>query len=148
MLIACTLTSASLYAKTAKVVYDLTSGDSTKIEKHFINSVRALSHYYKEENIDFKVIVVISGDAYKYFVNDLKHSPYADDKGVASVQEKFKYRLAMLNEQGVTFNMCANGMRARGIHKETLYKYVHADVMKSIYLIEAQNDGYAYLPIH
>ena len=136
------LASASLYAETAKVVYDLTSGDSSKIEKHLINSVRALSHYYKEEKIEFKVIVVISGDAYKYFVDDLKHSPYAKNKDTAEVQEKFRHRLSILNENGVTFNMCATGMKARGIEKQTLYKYVHADVMKGVYLIEAQNNGY------
>ena len=137
-----------LHAQTAKVVYDLTSGDSVKIEKHLINSIRALSHYYKEEKIEFKVIVVISGDAYKYFVDDLKNSPYAKDENVHEVQKKFKHRFLSLNDNGVTFNMCASGMRARKIDKDTLYTYVHADVMKSVYLIDAQNDGYAYMPVH
>ena len=136
------------YAQTAKVVYDLTSGDSAKIEKHLINSIRALSVYYKEEKVELKVIVVISGDAYKYFVNDLNASPYSGDKEVAQVQENFKHQLTALNDKGVTFNMCATGMRARAINKDTLYKYVNADSMKSVYLIGAQNDGYAYMPIH
>jgi intracellular sulfur oxidation DsrE/DsrF family protein len=138
----------TLSAQTAKVVYDLTSGDSVKIEKHLINSIRALSHYYKEENIEFKVIVVISGKAYKYFVDDLKNSPYAEDTSVQEVQKKFKHRFLLLNDSGVTFNMCVTGMKARKIDKNTLYKYVHADVMKSVYLIGAQNDGYAYIPVH
>ena len=137
-----------VYAQTAKVVYDLTSGDSVKIEKQLINSIRALSIYYKEENVELKVIVVISGNAYKYFVNDLNSSPYSGDKELVKVQEKFKDRLTRLNDKGVTFNMCATGMRARDIAKDTLYKYVNADVMKSVYLIGAQNDGYAYMPIH
>ena len=138
----------TVYGQTAKVVYDLTSGDSVKVEKQLINSIRALSHYYKEEKIELKVIVVISGNAYKYFVDDLNFSPYSEDIELAQVQKKFKHRFATLNENGVTFNMCATGMRSRAIDKDTLYKYVNADVMKSVYLIGAQNDGYAYMPIH
>lgn len=137
------------YAQSAKVVYDLTSGDSSKIGKHLINSVKALGKYYKEEKIELKVIVVISGDAYKYFINDLEKSPYALEQDVIEVQKKFKIRLKELNDAyGVTFNMCSSGMVARNIDYNTLYQYVHADVMKSVYLIEAQNNGYAYMPIH
>ncbi len=136
-------------AKEAKVVFDVTSGDSHEIEKHLINGVNVLEAYYKKENIDLKVIVVISGDAYKYFIEDLKKSPYAAQTEVADVQEKFKTDLQKLNDKyGVTFEMCANGMRARKINPNNLYKFVHADVMKGVYLIEAQNNGYAYLPIH
>ncbi len=64
-------------------------------------------------------------------------------------QEKFKEPLLQLNDKvGVTFNMCSVGMKARKIEKNTLYQYVHADVMKSVYIIKAQNNGYAYMPIH
>jgi hypothetical protein len=143
------LSLGSVYGDTAKVVYDLTTGDSKKIEKHLINSIDAVAKYYKKEKKELKVIVVISGNAYKYFVNDLKASPYNEDQDVIEVQEKFKHRLQNLNDTyGVTFNMCSSGMKARKIDKSTLYKYVHADVMKSVYLIDAQNEGYAYMPIH
>ncbi|OYZ23758.1 MAG: hypothetical protein B7Y23_09815 [Sulfurovum sp. 16-42-52] len=139
----------TLYAESHKVVYDLTTGDAQKIEKYLINSIDALAKYYKKENKELKVIVVISGNAYKYFVNDLKASPYATDKDALGAKEKFNNHLQNLNDaHGVTFNMCSSGMKANKIEKSTLYKYVHADVMKSIYLIEAQNDGYAYMPIH
>lgn len=147
--IALMMAFSTLQAQSAKVVYDLTSGNVHALEKQLVNSVRALGNYYKEEKIDFKVIVVISGDAYKYFVEDIKHSPYAKDDNVFDAQKKFKSRLVDLNDKyGVTFNMCWNGMSARNIKEETLYKYVHAEKMKSVYLIEAQNDGYAYMPIH
>jgi len=149
LLLTLLLSVTTLYAQTAKVVYDLTSGDSTKIEKHLINGIKALSIYYEKEKIDFKVIVVISGDAYKYFVEDLKHSPYDKDETVAKTQEHFKSKLLQLNDKyKVQFNMCQSGMKARKIPKETLYKYVHADVMKGVYLISAQNDGYAYMPVY
>ena len=149
LLIASLLSLGSVYADTLKVVYDLTTGDSYKIEKYLINSVTAVSKYYAREKKKLKVMVVISGDAYKYFINDLAASPYALNEEAVDAQLMFKPRLAKLNEvYGVTFYMCSTGMKAQKIDKKTLYKYVHADVMKSVYLIDAQNDGYAYMPIH
>jgi len=149
LIIGLVLSAGMLYANETKVVYDLTSGDSAKIEKHLIKSIKALSKYYKNEKRELKIVVVISGNAYKYFVNDLKNSPYADDKDLAAKQKTIKEDLSSLNsKQGVIFNMCSSGMKARKIDKNILYQFVHADVMKSVYLIEAQNDGYAYMPIH
>jgi len=138
-----------LYADTAKVVYDLSTGDINKIEKQLLNSVTAVAKYYAAEKKTLKVIVVISGDAYKYFIEDLGASPYASDQEAVGMQKKFKPRLAELNDTyGVTFYMCSSGMKARQIGRDSLYKYVHADMMKSVYLIDAQNNGYAYMPIH
>lgn len=149
LLITTLLSFSSIYADTVKVVYDLTTGDINKIEKHLINSVTAVAKHYAGMQKKLKVIVVISGDAYKYFVNDLKASPYALDEDAVDMQAQFKPLLENLNDiYGVTFNMCSSGMKARKITKNTLYKYVHADMMKSVYLIDAQNDGYAYMPIH
>lgn len=149
LLITSLLSLGSLYADTVKVVYNLTTGDINKIEKHLINSIIAVSKHYISEKKSLKAIVVISGDAYKYFVNDLKASPYASDKDVVDIQAQFKPRLKDLHDiYGVTFTMCSIGMKARKIEKNTLYTYVHADKMKSVYLIDAQNDGYAYMPIN
>jgi intracellular sulfur oxidation DsrE/DsrF family protein len=147
--IALLLSLGSAHADTLKVVYDLTTGDSKKIEKHLVNSINAVAEYYQKEQKELKVMVVISGDAYKYFINDLKASPYKEDQDAIEAQAKFRHRLQNLNDTfGVTFNMCSVGMKARKIDKNTLYKYVNAEVMKSVYLIGAQNDGYAYMPIH
>lgn len=136
-------------ADSAKVVYDLTSGKVTTIEHKLIRSLTAVSKYYasKKEHVD--IIVVISGDAYKFFIEDLEASPYAKDEEVEDIQMHFKSRLEKLHTiYGVTFNMCESGMKARKIAKKSLYKFVNAEMMKSVYLINAQNDGYAYLPIH
>lgn len=143
------LNTSLILADSAKVVYDLKTGESNKIDKVLINSIKALAKYYKEEKQELQIIVVISGDAYKYFIEDLKNSPYFMDDDLLEVQKNLSPRLQYLSDAyGVTFNMCAAGMNSRGIERETLYKYVHADLMKSVYLIDAQNDGYAYLPIH
>lgn len=143
------LGSSTLYADSAKVVYDLTSGDITKIKKHLIKSVNAVSDYYKSQNKEFDATVVISGDAYKFFIQDLKNSPYADDVELQKMQAEIKPLLEKLHSnKHVVYNMCESGMKARKIKKETLYKFVYADAMKSVYLINAQNKGYAYMPIH
>ena len=147
--IALLLSIESIYADTLKVVYDLTSGDSNKIEIHLINSIGAVSRYYADQKKKLEVKVVISGDAYKYFIDDLKASPYASDKDAVDIQAYFKIRLKDLHDvYGVKFQMCSSGMKARKIEKQTLYKYVEAEKMKSVYLIDAQNEGYAYMPIH
>lgn len=139
----------SLFADSAKVVYDLSTGDSSKIEKHLINSLMGVSRYYRSINKSLDVKVVISGNAYKYFIEDLQASPYASDQEAVEIQPYFKLLLKKLHDDyGVNFEMCASGMKMRKIEKDTLYEYVEAEKMKSIYLIDAQNDGYAYMPIH
>ena len=42
------LSLSSVYADTVKVVYDLTTGDNDKIEKHLINSISAVAKHYAE----------------------------------------------------------------------------------------------------
>ena len=139
----------SLMAAEQKVVFDLTSGDVDKIEKHLINNIEGLAKYYKSNDIDFKVAVVISGKAYKYFVEDLKNSPFKGKIKVTRAQKRLAPLLEALNTKyGVEFDMCKAGMKARNIEKKVLYSYVKSDLNKSVYLIKWQNDGYAYLPVH
>lgn len=108
-----------------------------------------VSRYYRSINKSLDVKVVISGNAYKYFIEDLQASPYASDQEAVEIQPYFKLLLKKLHDDyGVNFEMCASGMKMRKIEKDTLYEYVEAEKMKSIYLIDAQNDGYAYMPIH
>ena len=132
----------------AKVVYDLTTGDAAKIEKQLIKGVAATADYYAAQHKPFKVIVVISGDAYRYFIDDLAHSPYASESRTEEIQKRFKPALESLSKKGVQFFMCATGMKKRKIKKQVLYRYVQSDKIKNVYLIDAQNAGYAYLPIH
>ncbi len=143
------LSTVFSFAESAKVVYDLTSGDVLTIKHKLLGSVRAVANHYagKKEKID--IMVVISGDAYKFFIDDLESSPYANDEEVEDMQMHFKPRLEMLHElYGVTFNMCSSGLISKKIDRKTLYPYVNSEMMKSVYLINAQNDGYAYMPIH
>jgi len=136
-------------AEPMKVVYDLTSGEIKTIKNKLIRSITAVAKHYENTKEHVDIIVVISGDAYKFFIDDLKSSPYAKDKKVEDIQMTFKSGLKRLHTvYGVTFNMCETGMKARKIEKKSLYEFVNAEMMKSVYLINAQNNGYAYLPIH
>lgn len=138
-----------LMAAEQKVVFDLTSGDEATINKHLIRNIEGLGKYYKANDIDFKVVVVISGNAYKYFVKDLKNSPYKGKLKVAQSQKRLEPLLAKLHTRfGVEFDMCKAGMEARHIDKEVVYNYVKTDLTKSVALIKWQNAGYAYLPVH
>ncbi|MCJ7764960.1 MAG: DsrE family protein [Thiovulaceae bacterium] len=143
------LSFTALFAAEQKVVFDLTSGDKAAIEKYLIKNIEGLAHYYSANDIDFKAVVVISGDAYKYFVQEIADSPFKGDTQLIRAQKKMAPLLAKLhNDYKVEFDMCKAGMEARKIDKKVLYGYVKSDLVKSVYLIKWQNDGYAYLPVH
>ena len=141
--------AAALYGEGAKAVFDLTSGDIQKIEKHLIKGLSATAEYYRDHNRSFKAIVVISGNAYKFFISDLKHSPYADMQEVSEKQSYLRTQFRNLQDSYyVKFKMCSKGMKSRKIPEAVVYRFVEMDKIKNVYLIDAQNQGYAYLPIH
>ena len=131
-----------------KVVFDLTTGDSERIERRIVNNIKFLTKHYKENDIELKAVVVISGDSYKYFIKDLDNSPYKGDADVAKAQKVLAPLFQeLVDKYNVRFDMCGSGMLSRDIKPESLYSYVHYDKMKYVYLINWQNLGYAYLPI-
>ena len=139
----------TLFASEQKVVYDVTTGDAAQLEKALVGSIESITTYYKKNHIEYKIAIVISGKAYKYFVQDLDNSPFKGKLKVQRAQKKLAPLLTELHSKyGVSFKMCSAGMKARKIDKKVLYKFVDADKTKSVYLIEYQNAGYAYLPVH
>ena len=135
----------SLQAAEKKVVINLTSGDAHVISSGLIDSLQSMSEYYHKQGDTLLAVVVISGEAYGYFIEDIGHSPYKDkikyDKKIASGLE------ALHDRYKVVFKMCQAGMKKRKIDPKTLYGYVEHDRNKNIYLIDYQNDGYAYLEV-
>ncbi len=131
-----------------KAMFDLTTGEVGRIETRIVGTIKYLGDYYKKQGDEFKAVVVISGKPYKYFIQDLANSPFKDDKALAAAQGKLKPMLLELHEKyGVRFDMCGAGMRSRNIKAESLYPFVHTDKMKYVYLVNWQNEGYAYIPI-
>lgn len=142
------LLSTSVQAEEKKAVFDLTTGDAERIEMRIIQSIRGLSEHYAHQQTVFKAVVVISGKAYKYFIEDLQNSPYKDDAELAAIQKKFRPMFEELHTKyGVRFDMCGQGMKMRNISAESVYPFVNTDKSKYIYLIDWQNEGYAYIPI-
>lgn len=131
-----------------KVVYDLRTGNEKKINSK-IQSLKAVANHYIEKKSDYKIAVVIGGDAYKFFVDDLLFSPYDKDAELKALKPKIGPKLRELAEvYDVNFTMCDVGIEYRAIPEDSLYDFVEAKKTRSIYLIEFQNDGYAYIPIH
>ena len=142
------LTGLSI-ADERKVVFALRSGDPDRIEARLVSDIKYIKNHYEERNIDFKAVVVISGRAYKYFIEDLENSPYKDDEELVEIQNKFRPTFKELNDDfGVTFEMCEVGMSDRNIKAESLYSYVNSDKLQAVYLIDWQNAGYAYVPVN
>ena len=142
------LAAAESGADERKAVFDLRSGDPDRIKERLVNDIKRIATHYESEGHQFKAVVVISGRAYKYFIEDLDNSPYRDEEGLDSVQAWLPSMFKELNDDyDVSFEMCEVGMTDRNIKPETLFPFVVADRLQAIYLIDWQNAGYAYVPV-
>lgn len=131
-----------------KAVINLTTGDIEKFKMYLLNGLVNSAEYYKNNLKELKVVVVIHGDAYKFFIKDLQNSPYKDDKILLQNQKEIEARLENLSKNyGVRFQMCAQGMKSRKIDPKTLYPFVELIENAFIGLVDWQNRGYAYVHI-
>lgn len=147
LLTLCTLLFAEEGVK--KVVFDLTSGNLEAIDKKLLSGIAFNKTHYENQLEKLDVAVVIHGDAYKFFINDLKNSPYKNDTELAKAHADLGKRLsAMAKTYEVEFIMCESGMKSHKIDKSTLYDFVKLTPSSTIGLIDKQNDRYAYVPIH
>ena len=129
LLLCSTLIMASEY----KVVFNLTTGDETKVAKNLIKNIEILKEHYKTQGGTLQVAVVISGGSYKYFRNDKKTS--------------LDTKLQNLANQGVVFQACSVGLKKHSIKISSLDEYVKPAFNRTAALIEYQNAGYAYIAI-
>lgn len=134
--------------ETAKVVFDLTTKNVAKLEKNIIKGVVVNKAHYESKFKELDVAVVIHGGAYKFFVKDLQHTIYKDDKKLVAVYGELKKRLAsMADTYNVEFLMCGVGMKRNKLEAKDIVKYVKIIPNSTIGLIDKQNEGYAYLPV-
>lgn len=130
----------NLYAETIKVVYDLNNGDAVKVENYLRKTIQPIAQHYKDTKQDFKATVVISGEACKFFVLDLQNSPYASQPNAVKIHSLFIPLVMRLNDTyHISFKVCPS---SSGMDKK------QSEMKQSIELIEAQNKGYAYVPLH
>jgi intracellular sulfur oxidation DsrE/DsrF family protein len=131
-----------------KVVFDLTAGNVKTFEKKVISGIAHQKGYYEGKLEELQVAVVIHGDAYKFFVNDLAISPFKNDKELVAAKADLAKRIAALSDTyEVEFLMCEVGMNSHKINKNNLYKFVKLVATSTVGLIDKQQEGYAYIPI-
>jgi len=132
-----------------KVVFDLTSGKLEAIEKKVLSGIAFNKTHYENNLEKLDVAVVIHGEAYKFFINDLQNSPYKNDAILIKAHDQLGKRLtAMAKNYEVEFIMCESGMKSKKIDKNTLYDFVKLTPSSTIGLIDKQNEHFAYVPIH
>lgn len=142
------LTTTFLSADSKKVMIALTTGDSKTFQSRFLSGLPNMINYFKENNNTVDVVVVIHGDAYKFFIDNIKDSPYKDIKELYLLQNEFKKQLELLTTQyAVKLEICSIGMKKRKIEPNLLYKFVTPIHSAMTGLVVWQNQGYAYLPI-
>lgn len=132
-----------------QVVFDLKTGDIGTFEKKVLQGIAYHKGYYEGKLEKLDIAVVIHGDAYKFFVKDLKNSPYKNDVALAKAHDQLSKRIAtMANTYEVEFLMCEATMKTLKIDKSNVYDFVNLTPNSTIGLIDKQNEHFAYVPIH
>jgi hypothetical protein len=131
-----------------KVVYDLTVGEIETIEKRLIGSIISNTEYYQSKLEEYKVKVVIHGDAYKFFMQDVNNTVYAFDTKLLEKKTELGKRLKSLTTlYDVEFEVCEVGVKNRKLNPKAFYPFVGMVHNAIVGLVDAQNDGYAYIAI-
>jgi len=131
-----------------KVVYNLSTGDINKIERLLIKGIVAHKTYYQNKLEELDVRVVIHGDSYKFFMKDFNNTAYAYQPKLVEKQKEIGVRLSSLHKQyGVKFLVCEAGVIKKKLNKKAFYPFISMVHNAAIGLIDAQNEGYAYLSI-
>lgn len=140
-----------IYAKDTavkKVIYNLTTGDIKNFERSVLKATASNIAYYEGQLLELKVAVMIHGDAYKFFVKNLKNSIYKSEKELIKKGEALQKRIRFAHENyGVEFFICEAGMKHRKLRKKDIADFVKLIPNAMIGLIDKQNSGYAYIPI-
>jgi len=131
-----------------KALYDLTTGNIKVLKKKLIHNIISNTEYYKSKNEQLKVRVVVHGDAYKFFMEDLNNTAYASQPMVVKNKKALKKAFnELVNVYHVEFWVCGAGMKHHHLKKEAFYPFITVVHNAMTGLIDAQNDGYAYVPI-
>lgn len=142
---------SSLYGAegTKKVVYDVTTGSFEKFTQVIASGIVFQKNHYESKMEDLQAIVVIHGEAYRYFLKSLNNTPYTNDKVLDKNHSELIKRLESLNKYyGVKFEICGIGMRKRQIKEDQVLPFVEIIPSSTTGLIDAQDTGYAYVPVN
>jgi len=148
LLLLSTITILLAQEKTAQVVYDLTTTNMEIFERKILKAIVANKAHYEGLLSELDVVVVIHGDAYKFFTKTPLKTIYKEDKLLIENHKTLAKRIkSMVDNYDVEFLMCGAGMKKRELKKENIYKFVTIIPNSTIGLIDKQNEGYAYIPV-
>lgn len=137
------------FAETKKIMIDLKTGDLESFDKAFLNGVPGTIEHFATQGESVEVAVVIHGDAYKFFVQNLNNTSYGLDESLAKHQESIQQRLEqMVKKYRIHLEVCMSGMHKKGILSEDLYSFVTPIKSAMVGLVKWQNEGYAYVPLY
>ena len=140
----------SLHAQSdeKRVVFDLTIGDVNRFEQVVLKGTESHATHYAEQLQEYRPVFVIHGESYRFFLKDLKGTPYEGDTELQKRRADLETRLASLVENyGAVFEVCSAGMRKKKLSFENLYPFVTPIFTSSTGLIEWQEKGYAYIMV-
>ena len=145
--------AATIDAKTVYVnckMADYTGHDGSTPEKALRTIAEATDDGGKAADGDtVEVAVVIHGEAYKFFVQNLDNTQYGMDKQLVDHQEAIHKRLEEIEKKyHIHMDICMSGMHKKGILSEDLYPFVTPIKSAMVGLVKWQNAGYAYIPAH
>lgn len=148
LLLLSTITILLAQEKTAQVVYDLTTTNMEIFERKILKAIVANKAHYEGLLSELDVVVVIHGDAYKFFTKTPLKTIYKEDKLLIENHKTLAKRIkSMVDNYDVEFLMCGAGMSKRELKKSDIYKFVTIIPNSTIGLIDKQNEGYAYIPV-
>lgn len=134
---------------TQKIIVDLTTGNIETVKSRFIKGVANTIDHFKERGDTVETVVIIHGEAYRYFVRDLDGSRYSTEIELYNNQKELLDGFAKLSQKyHIRFEVCSVGMKKNQLTHKMFYEFVHLSPSAQISLVEWQNKGYAYLPIH
>ena len=136
----------SLSQEVEKVVVDFRSGDVNRFENYILKGLAQNIQHYRDELKDLKVVVVVHGNGYRFFIKDLEKSPYREDKVLRKKQKELKERLEnLVRFYNVRFEICSLGLKSKGISEDNIYPFVKPVFSALKGIVHWQNEGYAYM---
>lgn len=143
------LAATFAFADTKKFMIDLKTGNMETFNDQLLVGVPGTIDYFTAQGDKVEVAVVIHGEAYKFFVQNLDNTQYGMDKKLVDNQEAIHKRLVEIEKKyGIHFDICMSGMHKKGILSEDLYPFVTPIKSAMVGLVKWQNAGYAYIPAH
>lgn len=141
-------TLASADEEIVKVVYDLTTDNVAKFEKNILKGIAVSKAYFEGNLQEFESAVVIHGEAFRFFLKDVKHSAFNSNMELVEAYPELSKRVAGMSENyDVKFLMCEASMPKYGLTKDDIVDFVKFVPTSTIGIIKKQNEGFAYFPV-